>query len=373
MRLLTIITGILSILVAVWCFANQGAVFASVAFIIGIMMLVQGICEVYSYFYARQKMGHAAYILAEGAADFILGIIVLANRLDTEVAVPVFFGMWILYSGAMRVATAVNNRNRGGKTWSYIIAVGAASIITGIHCFLNSSIAGVSSVMLLSICFIIKGMDIIATGIEMPRQRRVKNEKTARTIELLNIEKKNKGKRKQKKSVLEAAENAEDAVISGTAIKSENEKSGDTSVSSINVALPEQEESIKRDINTEEKADRREADDEDAAAEIEEKQVEEAKAENAELDEARKEKFIRETLGSLFDTNDEEDSGNTEISFTKPVKEKGKKVKEEIKKDSWEDDDIINDILEKRISQESDQIKLSWMKQEDDKDLGNER
>ena len=71
--------------------------------------------------------------------------------------------------------------------------------------------------------------------------------------------------------------------------------------------------------------------------------------------------------------NDEEDSGNTEISFTKPVKEKGKKVKEEIKKDSWEDDDIINDILEKRISQESDQIKLSWMKQEDDKDLGNER
>ncbi len=373
MRLLTIITGILSILVAVWCFANQGAVFASVAFIIGIMMLVQGICEVYSYFYARQKMGHAAYILAEGAADFILGIIVLANRLDTEVAVPVFFGMWILYSGAMRVATAVNNRNRGGKTWSYIIAVGAASIITGIYCFLNSSIAGVSSVMLLSICFIIKGMDIIATGIEMPRQRRVKNEKTARTIELLNIEKKNKGKRKQKKSVPEAAENAEDAVISGTAIKSENEKSGDTSVSSINVALPEQEESIKRDINTEEKADRREADDEDAAAEIEEKQVEEAKAENAELDEPRKEKFIRETLGSLFDTNDEEDSGNTEISFTKPVKEKGKKVKEEIKKDSWEDDDIINDILEKRISQESDQIKLSWMKQEDDKDLGNER
>lgn len=48
-------------------------------------------------------------------------------------------------------------------------------------------------------------------------------------------------------------------------------------------------------------------------------------------------------------------------------------MKEEIKKDSWEDDDIINDILEKRISQESDQIKLSWMKQEDDKDLGNER
>ena len=54
-------------------------------------------------------------------------------------------------------------------------------------------------------------------------------------------------------------------------------------------------------------------------------------------------------------------------------KEVALKVKEEIKKDSWEDDDIINDILEKRISQESDQIKLSWMKQEDDKDLGNER
>ncbi|MCI8631385.1 MAG: hypothetical protein HFG67_03805 [Firmicutes bacterium] len=420
MRLLTILTGILSILTAIWCFANQGAVFASVAFIIGIIMIVQGICEVCGYFYARSKMGHAAYVLAEGASDFILGILVLANRLDTEVTVPVFFGMWILYSGAMRIATAVNNRKHGGKTWQYIIAVGSASIIAGIYCFFNSLFAGVSSVMLLSICFIIKGMDIIATGIEMPRKRRVRNEKAVRTIELLNIEKKQKEKYKAEKALKQEQQAALAMVIEPEIMKKEDvygsgvhttefdwselikqgisieekealdaaklqsvpstEEKRDTETESImempvvafEAADKEEKMQITADKTSEQKPEESSAYDE-SRNESEGGSVKEAEDENNE--EARKEKFIRETLGSLFDINDEksgENEGQVSFSFISPAREEAEKAirerEEKRKNNIREDSDIINDSIEERISRESKQIRFSWMKSDDSKD-----
>lgn len=423
MRLLTILTGILSIIVAVWCFANQGAVFASVAFIIGIMMILQGVCEICGYFYAQEKMGHASYIFAEGTADLILGILVLANQLDTEVTVPVFFGMWMLYSGTARTATAASNMMRGVKTWRYVGAVGILSIAAGIYCFFNAALAGAPSVLLISICFIIKGMDIIATGIEMPKKRKNKSEKAARAIEILKLEKKHKEKLKDMKRGQEnsGAENTnagsintaeESGVNTGTdaassfeadaeAVKREGLKGSEVHTTEFDwselikqgISIEEKEaldaaraeSSADEEITPESSAD--DSEDEPANQTVIEEAtetspaVEEATetqqtaAETAETDtepddaeeEARKEKFIRETLGSLFDIKDGDEDGQITFSFTSAAKEEAEKIIEARKKeakeksDSHKDDDI-NDSIEERISRESEEIKFSWMK-----------
>ena len=441
MRLLTILTGILSIIVAVWCFANQGAVFASVAFIIGIMMILQGVCEICGYFYAREKMGHASYIFAEGTADLILGILVLANQLDTEVTVPVFFGMWMLYSGTARTATAASNMMRGVKTWRYVGAVGILSIAAGIYCFFNAALAGAPSVLLISICFIIKGMDIIATGIEMPKKRKNKSEKAARAIEILKLEKKHKEKLKDMKRGQEnsGAENTnagsintaeESGVNTGTnaassfeadteAVKREGLKGSEVHTTEFDwselikqgISIEEKEaldaaraeSSENEEITPESSADDSEDEAGEAAYEtdaaetaseaepanqtvIEEatetspavekaSETQQTAAETAETDpapddaeeEARKEKFIRETLGSLFDIKDGDEDGQITFSFTSAAKEEAEKIIEARKKeakeksDSYKDDDI-NDSIEERISRESEEIKFSWMK-----------
>ncbi len=209
MRLLTIATGVLSAIVAVWCFANQGAVFASVAFVIGMMMLLHGVCEVCGYFAVHRKMGHASYILSEGASDFLLGILVLANCLNTESAVPVFFGMWVLFSGSIRAATALNsNIKKGGDIGAlYMLIVGTISMIVGVYSFCNVLLLGVPNVLLISICFLIKSVNTIATGIEMPHKK--KERLTAENLQVLPLKRK-KRQEEGKRAVKIQREKAQD-------------------------------------------------------------------------------------------------------------------------------------------------------------------
>lgn len=171
LRFLTIAAGVLSVAVSVFCFANQGVVFTAVAFLVGLTMMLCGACEIGSFFAVHHKMGHASYLLAEGATEVLLGVFVLSNRVDTESAVPVFCGMWILFSGAIRAATALNsNLKRNDLSALWMLIVGIISMLIGSYSFFNPVIFAVPNVMLVSICFLIQGVNMIATGIEMPKR-----------------------------------------------------------------------------------------------------------------------------------------------------------------------------------------------------------
>lgn len=171
LRFLTIAAGVLSVAVSVFCFANQGVVFTAVAFLVGLTMMLCGACEIGSFFAVHHKMGHASYLLAEGATEVLLGVFVLSNRVDTESAVPVFCGMWILFSGAIRAATALNsNLKRNDLSALWMLIVGIISMLIGSYSFFNPVLFAVPNVMLVSICFLIQGVNMIATGIEMPKR-----------------------------------------------------------------------------------------------------------------------------------------------------------------------------------------------------------
>ena len=171
LRFLTIAAGVLSVAVSVFCFANQGVVFTAVAFLVGLTMMLCGACEIGSFFAVHHKMGHASYLLAEGATEVLLGVFVLSNRVDTESAVPGFCGMWILFSGAIRAATALNsNLKRNDLSALWMLIVGIISMLIGSYSFFNPVFFAVPNVMLVSICFLIQGVNMIATGIEMPKR-----------------------------------------------------------------------------------------------------------------------------------------------------------------------------------------------------------
>ena len=49
MRILTVISGILMILTGVFCFINPGQTFLSMAFIVGIIMVINGVIHSVAY------------------------------------------------------------------------------------------------------------------------------------------------------------------------------------------------------------------------------------------------------------------------------------------------------------------------------------
>ena len=170
MRILTIATGILFVITSVWCFAHPGGTFLSLAFLLGVVMILQGISGIFAYRVVKKKMNHAGYFLSEAILTIILGVIVLSNQLSTDAMIPMFFGMWIIFTGIMRIVQSLHMDRKESKTWIWILGLGIISTLAGIYAFFNPILAGITVVMLIAISFLLQGINVIITGVEMPKR-----------------------------------------------------------------------------------------------------------------------------------------------------------------------------------------------------------
>lgn len=176
MRLLTIISGVLLILVGVFCFANQGETFLALAFVLGFIMVASSVIQGLAYVRgrSRNRKDNNGWILADAGITFILGTLVLMNLIAADVAIPLVFGMWVLFSGTLRIvaATQINiQQKRTNFLWTML--TGALCVVGGIYAFINPLIAGgLAIAVLLGILFLLQGISVLELGIHMPHEKR---------------------------------------------------------------------------------------------------------------------------------------------------------------------------------------------------------
>jgi len=164
-RFLTVLSGVLLIGTGVWCFANPGANILSLAFILGCAMVFFGLSGVLTYVYNRKAHEISGWILEETLLTLILAIIVLSNQLVTDATIPVFFGMWIMFTGIMRIVAAFELRQKGARVWSFSLAFGCLSVIGGVYAFLNPILLNLQMPVLIGLFFLIQGLNTITTGL----------------------------------------------------------------------------------------------------------------------------------------------------------------------------------------------------------------
>ncbi len=177
MRILTIISGILLVLTGVFCFANPGETFLSLAFILGLMMVINSIIQGIAYWWGRAGNQHDnnGWILTEAVITFILGILVLSNQIAADVAIPMVFGMWAMFSGILRVVTATMiDRHHKKANFIWTLATGLLCALGGLYAFLNPIIAGLAIAVLLGIMFVVQGISTLELGVHMPHEKKVK-------------------------------------------------------------------------------------------------------------------------------------------------------------------------------------------------------
>lgn len=166
MRVLKIAAGVILILTGVFCFANPGVTFLSMAFIFGIAMMLSGIIGILAYF-RNIKKESSSLILVEGITSSILGFLVLLNQLLADSAIPVFFGMWVMFSGVLRVAEAYSARKSDLNIWQLLMVLGFAGISVGIYSFFNTVLFAFSIVVLVGILFVVQGINILMVGLNL--------------------------------------------------------------------------------------------------------------------------------------------------------------------------------------------------------------
>lgn len=172
MRAATIITGILLALAGIFCLANPGKAFASFAFILGLVMLISGVCSVASYVKNRGYFELSAWRLADGVISIILSIMLLCNLLVTEAVIVLFFGMWVLFAGMMRIMEGFAMKRAGFHGWYWPLIPGGLCVVLGVFMFLNPLAAGLTLVILLGSVFILQGVGAVAAGVLMGSNNR---------------------------------------------------------------------------------------------------------------------------------------------------------------------------------------------------------
>lgn len=173
MRIITAISSIVLIATSVWCFLHIGATFISLAFLLGVAMVIQAFSEICSFIGALNGLEKTSWIITEAVSTGILGICVLANMLTVDAVIPIFFGMWIMYSGLLRTVAATRMTIAKEKGWTSTLVLGIMAIGVGVYSFFNSALLAYDNITLVAVIFLLQGANIMALAVNMPGKYKI--------------------------------------------------------------------------------------------------------------------------------------------------------------------------------------------------------
>ena len=176
MRILTIIGGILMVLTGAFCFSSPGQTFLAFAFIVGLVMVLNGTIHAVAYLSGRglhNKGDNNGWILTDALITLLLGILVLCNQLVADTAIPMVFGMWVLVTGILRIEAATHiNKEKKQKNFRVTMITGVLTTLIGLFGFINPLVAWLSTTFLLVFFMVMQGINIIELGINMPHEKK---------------------------------------------------------------------------------------------------------------------------------------------------------------------------------------------------------
>ncbi len=183
MRIITIMLGTLFSAVGIYLVANGGLTFSSVAFIVGLVFTVGGIVECLSYGSYRGQKTTNSWILVDGTSTFMLGVLILLNKLSAEGVAPMVLGLWILYSGIRNFVHAWEQIELHEKGFLDHLLIGLVNIVLGLYAFFDQDLLNLSSITLVGIYMLAGGLNIMHVGativIRKPEFLKTKEERLA--------------------------------------------------------------------------------------------------------------------------------------------------------------------------------------------------
>ena len=181
MRILTMATGVLFIGAGVYLMANSGITFLSVAFPIGLAFMVAGVIECISYSSYRGDNEERTWILIDGTTTFMLGALIILNKLTADAVVPAVLGLWVITTGIRNFVRAWEKIEERQHDFYDHLVTGLFNLICGLYVFFDSDIFNLQTMTMVGLCVIVQGINIVNIGatiiIQKPDYLKTKVEK----------------------------------------------------------------------------------------------------------------------------------------------------------------------------------------------------
>ena len=119
---------------------NPNETIALLSLILGIIIMIIGIGKIISYIILRKESNFSNYDLIYGIIAIVISIIMLANANAFATIVRVIIGIWIAYTGIMKLIYALNLKSLSSSSWIAVMIMAIITIIAGIYIAIDSSI-----------------------------------------------------------------------------------------------------------------------------------------------------------------------------------------------------------------------------------------
>ena len=146
MRVLNIVSGVLLILIGIYCLCNQDIAAATAGLMVGIFMLASGIIEIVVFAATSRLLIGSSWLLLDGVLTVIL---------------PFLFALWLLFSGSSRFVSAFDLKALGVRNWGWALAIGIILMIAGFICMMDPWVGITAVGMTVGLVFLLEGVSSI--------------------------------------------------------------------------------------------------------------------------------------------------------------------------------------------------------------------
>lgn len=177
-RVLTAILGVLTIIAGFFCLLWPGMTYVAMVWMIGIVMIVDGIANIVSWS-DRKALGLAdGWSLAGAIVSILFGIVLVASnlmQLVMDVFVAYMVAAWLLIYGIIRIVMAFKLRSAHkalgsdydgvGPRWGWVLCMGILMVICGVIGFFNPLSLMLALGVVAGIAIVIFGADLIMMAV----------------------------------------------------------------------------------------------------------------------------------------------------------------------------------------------------------------
>lgn len=173
MKILTIIMGIILTVGGFYALASPVSTFASIGWVIGVLLLIAGINIIADYFMMRKSKAMGAGDLLGGILTIALSLLILYGqftRIVLDAFIIIAFGIWVLITGIIRIVAGLNHRKMGDSFWLWIVLLGVLSVILGVYGFFNPMVFAFAIGWMIGFFIIMQGINLMSLGFALSKK-----------------------------------------------------------------------------------------------------------------------------------------------------------------------------------------------------------
>lgn len=167
-----LIIGILFLVASFIAFIFPWASFITLALLFSLSFLFSGISEIIFSVSNNKTLDNWGWHLVLGILTLVIGLILIVNPEVSANVLALFIGFTILFRSIANISFSIDLKNYGVKNWGYILALGILGALVSVILIINPVIAGVSTVIIMAIAFLIISIISILFSLQLRKVHR---------------------------------------------------------------------------------------------------------------------------------------------------------------------------------------------------------